>query len=215
LESYASKESGELGISFENAKDLSTLISRVTGFECEINEATADFPPHSDSAKWYLLVNGDISKVYHARLVWMDSRGRIRIESMYLGNKTEWLLEDYGEEAAGKAVVPNDSGLQSVKDFFSRNYPLEAERLESYEKIVEKISSEYGISMVLGRPDGDSTVTLHVIATIDVEGLAEEEKVKRIEDNLKGLEQAVSLVFQREEQLRKKQEEPQPRKHRK
>jgi hypothetical protein len=193
-------------MSFEDAEELSRMMYKATGFKCEIMEAKSDFPPRSDHAKWYLLVNGEIPKVYHCRLVWKDKLGRIRVESMYLGNKTEWLGQDYGEEAAIVAEIPGGSDLLSVREYFAEKYPLEAERLEAYDKIVKSVSSDRGINLELGRNADDSTVTLFMVATIEVKDLIEKQKVQEIKRNLRGLKQAVDRIFKCETRLRNRLE---------
>src|SRR5271170_7960506 len=100
LVSYMSRESGEPRMNFSDADALIKILSKVADFRYVIEESLPDFPPPSDNAKWYLLVNDAIEKIGHVRLIWVDGDGKIRTESMDLGSTVEWIEQDYGEEKA-------------------------------------------------------------------------------------------------------------------
>jgi len=204
LVSYISGESGDSTMPFDDAEALRKTLSKITSFRYEIMEAKPDFPPPSENAKWYLLVNEEISKIYHSRLIWIDKEGRIKIESMYLGNTDEWIEQDYGEEGATSAMNPAGSDLMAVREYLAEHFPLEYERLETYQKILDDISSKYGITLGLSCTGGKFVATFFMGATIEVKGMNEEEKAKRIRLNLKGLKEALRRISEHEIELEKR-----------
>lgn len=204
MASYVSRESGEIGMPFDDAEALCKTLSKITSFKYEIMEAEPDFPPPSDNAKWYLLVNDEISKIYHSRLIWIDKYGRIEIQSMYLGNTNEWIEQDYGEGGAAAAMNPGGSDLKSVRKYLAEHYPLANKRLEAYQKILDEISSKYGISLELVCTGGKFVATFFMGATIDVKDLDEQQKMERIKLNLKGLKEALERIMKYEIKLEKR-----------
>ena len=204
MASYVSRESGELAMSFDDAQTLCKTLSKITSFTYEIMEAKPDFPPPSDNAKWYLLVQGEIPEIYHSRLIWIDKDGRIEIESMYLSNTDEWIEQDYGEEGAAAATNPGGSDLKAVRKYLAEQYPLADKRLEAYQKTLDEISSKYGISLDLVCTGGKFVATFFMGATIDVKDLDEQQKMERIKLNLKGLKEALKRIMKYEIKLEKR-----------
>ncbi len=176
-----------MSVSFRAAEELSKTLSQITGFRYKVMKAKPDFPPPSDHAEWYLIAQGPISEIYHARLTWLTKDSLIRIESMYLGNTTEWIERDYGEEAAAAAINPGGSNFQSVLDHLAKQSPRESERLDAYQRILEDVSSKYGVILELTCKGGKFVATFFMGAAINVKDMREDQKAESIKRNLAAL----------------------------
>jgi len=133
--------------------------------------------------------------------MWIDKEGLIRIESMYLGNTTEWLERDYGEDAAATATNPGGSDLAAVRKYLVDKYPMEDERLGAYQEILDDVSSKYGLRLAVRCQGGSLVATFFIGATIDVNGLSEEQEAERITRNLKGLKEVWNRIGDYETEL--------------
>lgn len=192
--SYASREPGEMWMSLNEAETLGTMISNLSGTRYDIRKSLPDFPPHSDETGWYLLLTGEISKVAHARTVWVDKEGRLLIESMSLGDTVEWIELEYGEEGAVAATNPGDSDLRLVRRYLAERFPLVDERLAAYQTILDDISLKRGISLAM-RVQGTSLVaTFFMDGIVEVNGLKEDQKSEQVGLVLKGLQEAMKRI---------------------
>ena len=200
---YTSKESGESMVS-PNTESFRRMLSELTKAEYTVVEAFPEFPPASDQSTWYLLSLGEIPKTAYAHKAWMDKQGRVRIESMYLGNTSELIEHEYGEEgaiASAELVYPD---LQSTRKILAQRFPLVDGHLEAYQKILDDVSAKYGINLEI-RCQGEKVVTTFFMgATIEVNELDKEQKMERIKLNLKGLREAWKRIGKYEIELEKR-----------
>jgi hypothetical protein len=201
--SYASKESGESIVS-PNAESFKRMISELTQTRYTVVEALPEFPPPSDQSTWYLLSLGEIPETAHAHKVWIDGQGRIRIESMYLGNTSEWIEYEYGEEEAD-AVELDYPDLQSTRKILEKRFPLADKYLGAYQSILDEVSAKYGISLEMRCQGGKMVATFFMDATIDVKNIDEKQKAERIKLNLDGLKEAWDRISKYEAERERRQ----------
>jgi len=187
-----------------DAEALRKTLTKIINFKYEIIEDGSDFSPNSDDARWYLLVNEEIPKIYHARIIWLDKDDSIRIESMYLGNTTEWIGQDYGEDGVIAATRLDYPDLQSTRKVFAENFPREARRIDAYQEILDDISSKYGIHLELICKGGKMGATFFMGAIVKTKDTDDEEKAERIKRNLKGLKEALKRMEGYEAKQRKR-----------
>jgi hypothetical protein len=203
LVNFRSGESGRLSAISKDAEKLGSLVSKITGAKYEMVEARPNSP--FNSTGWYLLIEDEIPKIAHTRKVWFDNEKNIRIESMYLGNTTEWIEQKYGEEGVMVATKLYYPDLQSTQKMLSERFPLAGELLEACRRIIDEISSKYGIHLEIRSTGGKIVTTFFMGATINVKGLNEEQKVERIKRNLAGLKEAWDRIGDYEAEWQKRQ----------
>ncbi len=187
-----SKERGKMTPVAEEAYSLRDIMSEVTGVGYDISEALPDFPPPADHASWYLLGREfrEPNGVAHANVVWEDRAGNVFIESMYIGNTTEWIGPAYGEKGAIAAMKIDYSDFNRARKTLAEKFPAVEKRLRDYESILTDISSKRQVSLAL-RPAGErKVVTFFVVARVDARSLAAGKKAEIIRVNVDTLREA-------------------------
>jgi len=74
----------------------------------------------------------------------------------------------------------------------------------TYQKLLDKISSKYGISLELVCIGGKFVATFFIGAAIDVKGLDEQQKMEQVKLSLKGLKEALERIMKYEIDLEKR-----------
>lgn len=196
MANYSSGESGELVSS--TAESFRGFMSEITNLEYTIVKSREDFPPPADNSKWYLYAQGEPSAVNHARLLWIARDELILIQSMSLGDTSDWIYSDYGEKAVAVSANPGDSDLRLVRQYLIERFPLVDQRLDAYQKILDDVSSKYGIKLAI-RVQGDTLLaTFFVVAKIEGRDLKENQRPEAIRRNLKGLKEAWDRISEDE-----------------
>jgi len=199
-----SKERGRMTPVAEEAYSLRDLMSKVTGVAYDVREALPDFPPPADHASWYLLgreFRGP-KGVAHADTVWEDRDGRVFIESMYVGNTTEWIEPVYGEKGVIALMKIEHPDVESARKSIAEKFPTVEKRLRYYERTIADISSERKVSLGL-RSVGKGGFTSFIVAKIEAKGLAEEEKEKIFKQNVDALKAAWDKIMRYDERMLK------------
>jgi hypothetical protein len=177
-----SRKSGRVSTQSADSEALRQFMSRTADSRYEVMKPSPEFPGPSDQAKWYLLALGKSSEIAHRRLVWIDPAGRIRIESMYLGETHERLKPlDAREES-----IPIPGTIDS----------------RSYQSVLDEVSARREIRLELGH-NRDTSSAPFIVAAIDAKGLREEQKSDLVKRNLEGLKEAWEKIRDFEERARK------------
>ena len=195
MANYTLKGSGKSSQSSIDAKQLVEVLSRVTNYKFVVYDASADFPPPSDNAGWYLLTNEAISEIGHIRLIWIDGKGRVRTQSMYLGNITEWVEPEYGEEGAIRAMKINYKDAASAEQILSEKFPQAVDRLRTFMNIAREASKKYGINIEVTSEGGEGTATFFLDSIIDVRNLDDAQKMERLKHDLYGIRRAWNEIW--------------------
>jgi len=174
----------------EEAYSLRDLISKVTGMEYGIREALPDFPPPADHATWYLLGREfRLPKgVPYANVLWEDAAGNIFIQSIEIGESTDWIGPIYGEEGIIAALRMDYSTPDRGRRAFAKRFPAVEKRISSYEDIISRISLKHRASLSL-RWDGEiGSGTFRIEAKISEDGRTEKEDAMK--QNVEALKEA-------------------------
>jgi flagellin-specific chaperone FliS len=187
-----SKERGKVAPVIEEAYSLRDTISKVTGVEYDIREALPDFPPHADHASWYLLGREfrEPKGIPYASTIWEDLDGRVYLESMYVGNTTEWIGPAYGEAGIIKGLKIDYSNFDRAKEVLAEMFPLVKKRLDRYETIFTNTSSKYQVNLSLRCAGDMGGATFFIVAKIEGKDLTSEKKVETIKQNVEALKEA-------------------------
>jgi hypothetical protein len=193
---YVSKERGKVTPVAEEAYSLRDVISKVTGVEYDIREASQDFPPAGDQALWYLhgrefrLPKG----TPYASSLWEDQEGNVSIRSMYIGNSTEWIGPVYGEEGIIAAMKIDYSNPELGRKTFAKKFPAVQRRIHDYEAILAKVSSMRHVSLSLQPTGENADATFFIGARIEWRDLTAERKAEAMKLNVDALKEAWSEI---------------------
>jgi hypothetical protein len=193
-----SKERGRVAPVTEEAYSLRDIISKVTGVGYDVREALPDFPPPGNHASWYLLgreFRGPSGTPY-ASTVWEDRDGRVYLESMYIGNTTEWIGPTYGEAGVIRGLKIDYSVFDRARKSLAEMFPLVEERLDRYESILTNTSSKYHVNLRLRCDGGMGGATFFIVAKIEGKGLTAEKKAETIKQNVEALRAAWNEIAQ-------------------
>ena len=193
-----SKERGRITPVAEEAYSLRDIMSKITGVSYNIRESLPDFPPPADHASWYLLgseFRGPRGTA-HAQILWEDKNGRVFIQSMYVGNTTEWIGPIYGEEGAIAAMKIDYSDFNRARNTLAERFPAVEKRLREYESILADISSKRQVSLNLRRAGERGVVTFFVVAKIEPRNLTADKKAEILRLNADALKEAWNKIIQ-------------------
>lgn len=181
----------------EEAYSLRDIMSKITGVEYDIREALPDFPPPSDCASWYLL-GREFRRpkgTPYASTVWEDQDGRVYLESMYIGNTTEWIGPAYGEAGVIKGLKIDYSEFPQARKMLAEMFPLVEKRIDRYEKILVNTSAKYDVNLCLRCAGEKGGATFFIAAKIEGKRLTSE-KEDAIKRNVEALRTAWSEIRQ-------------------
>ncbi len=209
-----SKERGRMTPVAEEAYLLRDAISNVTGVEYDIMDAFPDFAPAAHHASWYLLGREfRLPKgTPYATILWEDQEGHVFIKSMYIGNSSEWIGPVYGEKGIIAAMKIDYSNPELGRKTFAKKFPAVEKRINDYEAILAKVSSERHVSLSLLRTGENSVATFFIGARIEWRDLIAEKKEEIMRLNVEGLKEAWNDItrYDQNNGYRKKHE-PKPR----
>jgi hypothetical protein len=194
-ENSQSRGSGSVITASTTAEELSRVLAEITRFRFSVEEATPGSKPSTDDSKWYLLADEDVSKVYHSRMYWITQDGTLHILSMYLGNLTEFIEDEYHQSAAD---VPNPGGsdLAAVREYFAKTLPLVEERLGAYQNIIEDVAYHRHVEMDLMCEGDELTATFFMKSDVDLNGKDEKQQSILIQGSLNGMKEALDEIRQ-------------------
>ncbi|HUI00602.1 MAG TPA: hypothetical protein VLX56_03105 [Nitrososphaerales archaeon] len=193
---YMSKERGRMTPVAEEAYSLRDVISKVTGLEYDIREASQDFPPTADRASWYLhgrefrLPKG----TPYASSLWEDQEGNLMIRSMYIGDSTEWIGPIYGERGIIAAMKIDYANPELGRKTFAKKFPAVERRIHDYEAILAKVSSVRHVSLSLQPTGENADATFFIGARIEWRDLTAEKKEEEMRLNVDALKEAWNKI---------------------
>ena len=109
-----------------------------------------DLHPRFGNPVWFMRCREILqaNKIPHVNAIWREN-GTIRFESLMLGNTSQWIESDYGEEGMYR-VVGKDLSRFDNPDFrneFLKDYPSVKKRLERYERVVSRVSAKHEVAL--------------------------------------------------------------------
>jgi len=192
-------ESGKTAAFPREAETLRRAVSEVINADYETRMAEPNFPPAS-SATWYIFAPdiSQLSKTAPARKIWEDGEGNLYIESIFLGNTTDWIGHHYGEESAIQATRMDFSDFSTVRKELASRFPLFDKDLREYEGMLADVSQKYGVELRMRYDSGKGVAILYMNAKIKTKGLDLQAKIEKVRLNVRALQEALGRVHQYE-----------------
>jgi hypothetical protein len=135
-----------------DVKEIMRHLKVLTGKEFRTGEAR-HFPIPKERVKWFLYSLGvrGVRATPYIDKVWAEQNETVHIETERLGNTsdtTEWI---YGDKALYDFVNMDLTGFErpAVREEYAKKFPQVVNRLETYRKLVTKISKKRGVEMEL------------------------------------------------------------------
>ena len=191
-----SKGRGKMTPMAEEAYELRDVISRVTGVGYDIMEALPDSPPPEDHASWYLLCREFRLPrgAPYAAILWENQNGYVFIKSMYIGNSSEWIGSVYGEEGIVAATKIDYSNLEIGRKTFAEKFPAVQKRIDDFEAILAKVSSERRVLLSLRRTGENNDATFFIGAKIEWRDLSAERRTAAMKESVDALREAWNKI---------------------
>lgn len=134
-------------------------------------------------------------------MVWKGTDDIIQVESMTLGDSSEWIEKDYGEEAVieihGKGSP--DFSKKEIRVKFAHDFPLTYGRLQEYERIAKEVSARRHVHVRIRFDRGKLITVFSMEARIDYRRSDTEQTIERVLSNVRALKEALAEVDEYEE----------------
>ena len=173
------------------AEDVRTAISQLTRAEFEIGDP-GGYPVELGTVSWFLWCPEitQMREIPYINVIWANKEGIIYLDSMPLGNTTNWVESAYGEEAAARAMDLDFGDFAEVRSEFEHDFPLVGKRINEYERIVSNVSDQRAVAIGIffhGRKGR---------ATLRLRGKLTEQagRTNSVERTVKALEEAWKLI---------------------
>jgi hypothetical protein len=172
------------------AEKTAELLSKITGAPFQVSKPHPEDPVNREKLVWFVSYRDAsfVSKVPYVQRAW-KSKGEIILESTDLGDMLEWIELAYGEEAAGRSLNTDYSGLSSkeLQTKFGKEYPLVYQKIRMYEGIVTEISKKRSVRVELRYSGSKGILTFTFTARLEDDPKSLE---TRIEANVEALKHA-------------------------
>jgi hypothetical protein len=151
-------------------EEIRDAISRLTGAKFELRNVS-DIAPRFGHPIWFMRCREimQANKIPYVNVLWREG-GTIQIESLTLGNTSQWIEEIYGEEAVYPVLDMNltDFGSQGFRKKFLKPFPSIQQRLDSYDDILKQVSKKHGTELTIRYDGGKGLAVFYLDGTVKV-----------------------------------------------
>jgi len=132
----------------ESAEEIRQLVSELTKSTFKLTSSDR-YPVPSENVKWFMWCPEitEMREIPYLNVVWADKDDNIYLDSMPIGNTTNWVARDYGEKAAQDAMDLDFSDYPIAISKLEHSFPLVGSRISTLEEIVKEISAKTGLSI--------------------------------------------------------------------
>jgi hypothetical protein len=178
------------------AEGVRDTISKLTGAKFEIREAE-NLPERFGHPVWFMRCREitQANKIPHVNSLWRED-GNILIESLTLGNTSQWIEENYGEEAVYPVLdtdITDFANPQFRKEFL-RPFPAIQQRLDSYDMILKRVSKKHGTELAIRYDGGKGLAVFYLDATVKSDEKNTRLIIKRLEKAIRALREAYGQI---------------------
>jgi len=178
------------------------LLSKLTEAPFRVTEPVLGDSLHGKKLKWFVACEEAtyVPQTAHADTAWADvDDKKIWLESSIFGFASDFIEEDYGEEASIRfmRMKSHDFSDSLFRQEFWKEFPLVMKKFEDYELVASQISSRRDVQLQLKYHEdfGGEEVTLTLVAVIDItEGMDLQSRLKAIEKNVQALKEAYQEI---------------------
>jgi hypothetical protein len=183
---------------------IAKYLSVLTGGPFRLGDV-GKFPVRKEKVKtflWYQDARAVANKPY-VHVVWMEQDDTIHIETERLGNTsdtTEWM---YGDKALYDFVKMDFTGFEKaeVREEYAKKFPRVVKRLETYERLVSKMSAKLGVQMELLFHGSKGLASFRVEVRFETRGMAMPLVLHEIDRSVAALKKVFYEIAERQKTL--------------
>jgi hypothetical protein len=174
------------------AERIREAVSELTGARFEIRETSA-LPAVFARAVWFMRCREitQASKIPYVNCLWREGNA-IRIESLTMGNASQWIEQTYGEEAVYPIVGADmtEFGSAVFRNEFLKPFPKVKKKLDGYEQVLKRVSKEYGTKLEIRYEGRKGLASFFLDAVVDWNPSDIKSELKAIATAIDGLKEA-------------------------
>ncbi len=173
------------------AEEVRQWVSKLTRANFQITDP-GRYPIPSEKVKWFFWCPEitEMREIPYLNVVWADKSGNIYLDSMPIGNTTDWVEGAYGEEGARRSMDMDFTDLSKVRNEFEGTFPLVGKRITEYEKIANDVSTRRNALIEIFYHGRKGRATLRLRGRIPSEDSSTGRVWDRIEATVKALKEA-------------------------
>ncbi len=181
----------------DEAEAVREVVSGLTNAEFEIMDIKDQHPDSKISPIWFMSCREitQANKIPHVQAIWRG-KGEIRIESLTIGNTSDWIEESGGEEAVYPVLEMDLTNFwdPGFRKRFLRGFPDLKIRLGWCEAILADVSKKRGVKLEIRFDGGKGLAVFYIDAKVKATPEKIGLEIKRVENALKALKEAYSEV---------------------
>ena len=173
------------------------LVSCLTRADFEVTDAKDYLPGVSWQPEWLLacLEITQANRLQHLNMLWKE-KGMIWMQSLELGNTSQWIEQDYGEEGVISLLGANlaNFGDRKFRNKLLKPFPSTKRRIDLQEDVVRRVAERDHVKMEVRYIGGKGLVTFYLDAIVDASKGDIEAELGAIEKGLHSMKEAWKQV---------------------
>lgn len=174
-------------------QEVRMAISRMTGANFEITTMEDHQPSSSTKPVWYLacLEITEARLIPYVNAVWREG-SRIVLESISIGNTSDWIESEYGEKGVISILNRDLSsfGNSEFRDRLLKPFPYTKRRINLQESVIRGVAKEDRVNLEVRYVGGEGLATFYLDAIVDAAKGDVKAELKDIEKSLKSMKKA-------------------------
>lgn len=177
---------------------IQETLLRLTKTKFEATNVPDQFGNRSLQPRWFLKCS-DMSQaraIPYLNEIWKEEDGAVWMESLPLGDTIDWIEAAYGEESAAASIDVNYSefGSKEFQTRFGREYPLVYQRIQRYEEVADRVSSDNKAHLEL-KKSGSKGIVVFTFA-IKIAKVDSKTLLRKISSSVDALKEAYAQAMQ-------------------
>lgn len=177
-------------------------LSTLTAAKFQIMQPESNYPAPKQDVRWYVRCSDilDATSVGYVNVVWKDKESNIWLESIPLGNTSDWIGREYGEQGVIEArrIDLRDFANPNIREKFGKQYPVVLKRLRTYEEILTKVSLKLGVGLEMRYDVSPRIVFFRMRARINRNELNSRRRMKEVKLAVRALKEAYKEIRRHE-----------------
>jgi len=146
---------------------------------------------------WYLacLEITQANKIPYVNTLW-KGHGEIRIESLTLGNTSQWIEQAYGEDAVYLVVGADltEFGSPDFRNEFLKPFPKIKKTLSRYEQVLRRVSRQRGARLEIRYEGRKGLASFYLDGIVDVNSNDPKLELKNIATAIDAMKEAYQEI---------------------
>jgi hypothetical protein len=152
-------------------EEIRVAISQLTGAKFETREIKT-LPGRFANAMWFMRCREitQANKIPYVNSIWREV-AEIRVESLTIGNASQWIEQAYGEEAVYPVVGADltEFASDNFRNEFLKPFPKIKRKLALHEQILRRVSKKRGVQLELRYEGRKGLASFYLDAIVDVD----------------------------------------------